>query len=325
MKLEQNMENNLITFTKIKLIQQQIDENVDKRVQVFGWCHRVLRNPKSLPSSRWRRPRLHPSSSIWKMHGVRGAYQAEQGNRSVSSRESLSSPTSPQLDLKLQPIAILAAHWRVRWWLWKPGPSRFWCWGYCTQQARCAQRRQGSCHHQTALLHYGPLQEHFASKDFTEVTPPTIVNLECEGGSSLFKLDYYGQGRLWPSRHSSISSPLSTLWETPSVSHQATERRSPRPEDTWLSSPTLRPSTLSSSSKTCWHLEGMVAFVTNELYARHADLLKLVTDKPITNIKTPFKRMTYLEALDWLNARNILNEEGQPFKFGDDIAESQER
>ena len=36
-------------------------------------------------------------------------------------------------------------------------------------------------------------REHFQSKDFTEVNVPTIVNTECEGGSSLFKLDYYGQ------------------------------------------------------------------------------------------------------------------------------------
>lgn len=36
-------------------------------------------------------------------------------------------------------------------------------------------------------------REFFASKDWTEVVPPTIVNTACEGGSSLFKLDYYGE------------------------------------------------------------------------------------------------------------------------------------
>jgi asparaginyl-tRNA synthetase len=39
----------------------------------------------------------------------------------------------------------------------------------------------------------------------------------------------------------------------------------------------------------------------------------------------PFKRMKYSEAIDWLVENNIPNEEGEPHKFGDDIAEAAER
>jgi asparaginyl-tRNA synthetase len=35
--------------------------------------------------------------------------------------------------------------------------------------------------------------------------------------------------------------------------------------------------------------------------------------------------MKYAEAIEWLNEHGILNEEGQPHKFGDDIAEAAER
>ena len=40
------------------------------------------------------------------------------------------------------------------------------------------------------ILHL--FREFFSSQDWIEVIPPTIVNTSCEGGSSLFKLDYYG-------------------------------------------------------------------------------------------------------------------------------------
>ncbi|CAM1501910.1 Fc.00g038940.m01.CDS01 [Cosmosporella sp. VM-42] len=90
------------------------------------------------------------------------------------------------------------------------------------------------------------------------------------------------------------------------------------------------------------YIEAELDFITLDDLLSHLEhimcrVLELTMEDPITadKIKSmnpdfkmperPFLRMKYADAIDWLREHEILNEEGQPHTFGDDIAEAAER
>jgi asparaginyl-tRNA synthetase len=90
------------------------------------------------------------------------------------------------------------------------------------------------------------------------------------------------------------------------------------------------------------HIEGELDFITfDDLMSHIEDLLCRVLEFMLKNPtiaayierlnpgfkvpERPFLRMNYKDALTWLNEHDILNEDGEPHKFGDDIAEAAER
>ncbi|KAF8341840.1 asparaginyl-tRNA synthetase [Amanita rubescens] len=183
----------------------------------------------------------------------------------------------------------------------------------------------------------------YASHNLLEVTPPCLVQTQVEGGATLFKLDYYGQ-----SAFLTQSSQLYLETCLPALGDVFCVQESFRAEN----SHTRRH--LSEYT----HLEAEVGFITFPELLEHIETIicetvDILLADPVSSslIRTlnpnfvaptrPFMRISYVEAIQWLNqhgierpeeddAGNVIKgENGEPVmvehKVGDDIAEAAER
>lgn len=176
-----------------------------------------------------------------------------------------------------------------------------------------------------ALL--GSIRKFFATEGLLEVTPPCMVQSQVEGGSTLFKMDYYGQeAYLTQSSQLYLETCLPALGDVYCIQESFRAEKSHTRRH--LSEYT--------------HIESELAFIDFDDLLHHLEKLittvvREVTEDPIAGAlikqlnpdfkvpEMPFIRMEYIHALDWLNEHGIPNEDGEKFKFGDDIAEAAER
>ncbi|MCX8195134.1 MAG: OB-fold nucleic acid binding domain-containing protein, partial [Candidatus Micrarchaeota archaeon] len=165
------------------------------------------------------------------------------------------------------------------------------------------------------------LREFFEKEGFWELAPPIITGAACEGGATIFPLDYFGM-----KAYLTQSSQLYAEVFTTSL------------EKVYVLAPSFRAEPSRTVRHLCeyWHLEPemafynqkmnmelqerMLVFVCQKMAQNHAELLQALGREPeaLKKVKAPFKRITYQEAVELAKKR------GANIKMGQDIGADEE-
>ncbi len=160
------------------------------------------------------------------------------------------------------------------------------------------------------------LREFFNKEGFYEIAPPIITKSGCEGGSTLFTMDYFGE-KAYLTQSSQMYAEV-FIFSLGKVfvlapSFRAEKSRTIRHlAEYWH----LEPEMAFYDQKMNMELqEQMVQYAVEKMLKEHPDLLKAAGRDPLDleKVKAPFDRLDYAKAVDKVNELGGKMEHGQDF------------
>ncbi|ORD94144.1 SYNC [Enterospora canceri] len=172
------------------------------------------------------------------------------------------------------------------------------------------------------------LRMFYWSENYTEITPPTLVQTQVEGGATLFKLDYYGSNayltqtsQLYLETAAPVCGKAFCIMPSYRAEKSNTARHLSEFTHVEAELVDITFSTLMDQ------IEALVRKASAVFYKSMLEKIKKVYPgfEPVVLSDEKFKRISYKEAIEFLYSKKHMKTDGTEYKMGDDIADASEK
>lgn len=170
-------------------------------------------------------------------------------------------------------------------------------------------------------------RDFFIEKEFIEISPPTFVGTEVEGGSTLFKLDYFGkEAFLTQSSQLYLESAVPVCMKAFCMvnSYRAEKSNTTRHLTEYLHVEAEMADI--SFNDLLSFIENLVSRISKKFYEKFKnEIIELYgEDFKFCEFEEPFERISYKDAILFLKNQGYKKDSGLDFEIGDDIPDAAE-